>query len=59
MITNTKTELKENKVKKEESEKIKKYFKDKYEININAIASPDVVKLRTTLKKNTEIANEI
>ncbi len=59
MFTNTKTELKENKVKKEESEKIKKYFKDKYEININAIASPDVVKLRTTLKEQPEIANEI
>ncbi len=59
MFTNTKTELKENKTKKEESEKIKKYFKDKYEININAITSSDVIKLRNTLKEQPEIANEI
>jgi len=59
IFTNTKTELKENKIKKEESEKIKKYFKDKYDININPVASPDVVKLRTTLKEQPEIANEI
>ena len=58
-FTNTKTEIEKNKVKKEESEKIKKYFKDKYEININPIASPDVIKLRRTLKEQPEIANEI
>lgn len=58
-FANTKTEIEKNKVKKEESEKIKKYFKDKYEININPIASPDVIKLRRTLKEQPEIANEI
>lgn len=58
-FTNTKTEIEKNKVKKEESQKIKKYFKDKYEININPIASPDVIKLRNTLREQPEIANEI
>jgi len=59
IFTNTKTELKENEVKKEESEKIKKYFKDKYDININPVASPDIIKLRKTLQEQPQIANEI
>ena len=58
-LTNTKTQLEKNKVKKEESEKIKKYFKDKYKININPVGSPDIVKLRKTLREQPEIANEI
>jgi len=59
IFTNTKTELKENEVKKEESGKIKKYFKDKYDININPVASPDIIKLRKTLQEQPQIANEI
>lgn len=58
-LTNTKTEIENNRLKKEESEKIKKYFKDKYEININPVGSPDIVKLRKTLREQPEIANEI
>jgi hypothetical protein len=58
-LTNTKTQLEKNKVKKEESQKIKQYFKDKYGININPVGSPDIVKLRKTLREQPEIANEI